>query len=132
MPNRAPYYPKVTLRVNMRSIHRFIHTLVMAAFGPSKPFPEAIIRHWDGNGRNSHPSNLVWGTYVENAEDMRRHGTLTQGEQRWNAVLTEDGVRQLRALRQGGLGYVEIGEKFGISRQQASEVARGLHWKHVS
>ena len=36
-----------------------------------------IVRHWDGNQRNNHYTNLKWGTQKDNTEDAIRHGTHT-------------------------------------------------------
>lgn len=47
-------------------VTRYIHHLVMAAFGDHKPAPYYQIDHIDGNKRNNCISNLEWVTPSEN------------------------------------------------------------------
>lgn len=62
----------VTVTINHRP--RTVHTLVMHAFvGP--PPEGSEVRHLDGDSTNCRLSNLAYGTPLENADDMRRHGT---------------------------------------------------------
>lgn len=51
-----------------------VHQLVCRTFHGDKPFPEAVIRHLDGNSFNNRASNLRWGTPAENSRDLVRHG----------------------------------------------------------
>lgn len=54
---------------------RAVHTLVADAFIPNPQF-YPLVRHLDGNPANNHAINLGWGTYVMNAADAQRHGTM--------------------------------------------------------
>lgn len=47
-------------------VTRYIHHLVMAAFGPHRPAPNYQIDHIDGNKNNNCISNLEWVTPSEN------------------------------------------------------------------
>lgn len=52
---------------------RYVHHLVLEAFaGPRPAGTEA--RHLDGVPNNNSVANLTWGTHVENAWDIIRHG----------------------------------------------------------
>lgn len=51
---------------NQGKTTRYIHHLVMAAFGDHKPAPYYQIDHIDGNKRNNCISNLEWVTPSEN------------------------------------------------------------------
>lgn len=52
----------------------FVHRLVLETFvGPCPPGMEAL--HRNGNPSDNSLSNLHWGTKIENAADMLRHGT---------------------------------------------------------
>lgn len=55
-----------------------IHRLVCAAFyGPASGAIHAC--HYDGDAHNNQVSNLRWGTPLENADDLRRHGRHRNG-----------------------------------------------------
>lgn len=64
----------VSLSRNGKTEVFHIHHLMMCAFTEGKPFPEAQIRHLDGNGLNNTLENLAWGTAQENADDRVHHG----------------------------------------------------------
>jgi hypothetical protein len=65
---------KVYLCKNGRPTTCLVHRLVLLAFvGPCPPGYECL--HDDGNPANNVLSNLHWGTPLENAQDMLRHGT---------------------------------------------------------
>jgi hypothetical protein len=67
-------YRKVTLRLDGRNFTRHVHALVAEAF--HGPRPDGMqVRHLDGDQLNNQASNLAWGSAVDNAADMRRHGT---------------------------------------------------------
>lgn len=68
-------YPVAYLhRGKRRTRHpKKIYRLMAATYlGPSPPDAK-LVRHLDGNSRNNHVSNLVWGTHAENMEDLRKH-----------------------------------------------------------
>lgn len=69
------------------------------------------------------PWHLTWKTRHENLRDKIKHGTSA-------IKLTEDDVRQIRALRPH-LTFVEIGQRFGISASAAHGVAARKTWRHV-
>jgi len=55
----------------------FVHRLVCGAWWG--PCPQGMeCRHLDGNPPNLAPSNLTWGTHLENILDKVRHGTVYQ------------------------------------------------------
>ena len=54
-----------------------------------------------------------------------------RGAQCHNAILSEDDVRLMRALRREGLSHQEIGDKFEVSDKQAWEITSYRNWKHV-
>ena len=86
-------YPDVRLRSNgvVKSIH--VHKLVGLAFiGERKAGMQ--IRHLDGNKKNNHISNLVYGTAKENGEDNARLGVMRRGENVNTSVITEDQAKK--------------------------------------
>lgn len=68
----AAGYHNHTLSVAGQPIFTYAHVLVMEAF--VGPRPEGlIIRHWDDDKSNNVVSNLLYGTYLDNARDAKRN-----------------------------------------------------------
>lgn len=75
--------------------HRPVHQLVLAAFVGPVPSGEEV-RHLDGQAGNNHLSNLTYGTPLENAADMKRHGTqywASRSHCKWGHEFTPENTR---------------------------------------
>lgn len=72
--------------------------------------------------------HLFLGTQADNMRDMTSKGRGRRGEQRWNAKLTEQQVREIRATTGSLAG---ISARFCISRRNASDIRRRETWKHI-
>lgn len=108
----------------------YIHRLVLLAFA-GKPQTNQISRHLDGNRKNNKLINLAWGTPLENRQDALRHGTIQRGEDRYNAILTECSVRQIRAALLRSESYSTIAAKFNVSPRTVLDVKTRRTWAHV-
>jgi hypothetical protein len=130
LPVSKGYY-RIGLRKNGKQVKVFVHRLVLEAFaGPCPDGMEA--RHLDGDGKNNHISNLVWGTSVENRHDRIKHGTHNIGEDHGMTSLTVKEVKQIKKLlKEGELYERQIGEMFEVSRDVVSKIKQGRNWKHV-
>lgn len=89
------------------------------------------VRHLDGNKRNNHYTNLVWGTSQENADDRERHGTLVRGEKHARARFDEILVLLIRDLHADGLGQSAIGRWVGENKSRIHEIIHRITWKHI-
>jgi hypothetical protein len=81
------------------------------------------------------PKHLFLGTHQDNMADMhaKRRGSKLRGEQKWNAKLTEDDVREIRAAyRNGNTSRRKLAAQFGMSRTHIGNIVRGEKWKHVA
>jgi hypothetical protein len=67
-------YLAVTLYADGNVRKARIHTLVAESFIGPKPEDATMVCHGDGNHDNNHPSNLRWGTQLDNMADVKRHG----------------------------------------------------------
>jgi hypothetical protein len=76
------------------------------------------------------PAHLFVGTKADNSRDMRLKGRSTKGTQRWNAKLTDEAVRQIRAdvVR----SHAEVAIALGVSRRLVRLVRDGAIWQHVT
>jgi hypothetical protein len=104
-----------------------VHDLVLEAF--VGPRPEGMqCRHMDGSKTNNVPSNLQWGTPLENSRDKATHGTQCRGRAIYKAVLNEDMVRALR--RDTGM-LREIAERHGLPISTVGHVRSRRTWAWV-
>lgn len=143
-PQRDPKrYPCVTLSKDGVPFLRSVHTLVALHFIGPKPSPVHEVRHLDGDNLNPRVDNLAWGTRKDNAIDRDRHGRTLRGpdhgmygrglkgEENGFSKLTEENVRQIRALAQSGTPQRQIAKTFHITQ---GIVWRAIHrkaWAHV-
>lgn len=102
--------------------------LCIELYGPS-PTPKHQAAHSCGNGHLAcvNPKHLYWATPKQNVQDMINHGTYYRGPR---PRLTANEVRQIRST-QGKRTATEVAAFFGITPRVASEVARGITYKHV-
>lgn len=88
------------------------------------------------------PAHLFLGTAKDNMVDARDKGRMRGprlvGRQQSQAKLTEDAVREIRAVyaRRSGAKVpdgtrVSLARKFGVSVNLISHVAAGIDWRHV-
>lgn len=67
-------YHRVVLMRNGKKTTRYVHDLIVAAFGMHKKKGDQV-RHLDGNKNHNTAKNLQPGTPKENGEDRVKHGT---------------------------------------------------------
>ena len=125
-----PYY-QVGLTRDGKQKYYAIHVLVLSAFVGPRPSNLMWGRHLDGSPLNNHASNLAWGTAKENSADSIRHGTRPRGESVVYSKLTDEAVREIRALRRRGLTYKSISDRYGMSISAIESVTSARTWKHV-
>ena len=76
--------------------------------------------------------HLFVGTRAENMADARAKGRTTVGEKHRRAKLTNESVREIRAMRDRGLKLREIAGSFAISIAQVHNIVIRKHWGHLS
>lgn len=155
-------YLRVTMQVSsQKSAVRYVHSLVLEAFVLDRP-KGLQCRHLDGNRENNAVENLAWGTAIENALDKELHGTVARGERHgWHtnphliprgdrhgsrtcpdrvprgvahgrSKLTDDAVREMRALHASGVSYSKLALRFSLTKGNVGKVIRGEQWAHVA
>lgn len=106
-----------------------VHHLVLEAFvGPCPDRMEC--RHLNNIRDDNRPSNLAWGTVVENTEDRMVGGTQPIGEAHGCAVLTEADVLEIRALR-GVMAGTAVARKYGMGHSTIYAIWSRRLWKHL-
>lgn len=118
-----------------RTAHRISYEM---AFGP---IPEGlIVCHTCDNPPCVRPKHFFLGSHKDNAQDAVRkrrspHHANPDSyrhiarETHPMAKLTEADVATIRQLRREGYLLREIGDRFGMSQNQISRIARGEAWK---
>lgn len=121
-------YPRVTVAENIK---KQVHSLVCLAFHGQK-LPGQQIRHLDNDKRNSCPSNLVYGTARENADDSIKHGSQ-RGSKNGRSKLNETDVAEMRQLfREEKMTQTQLAKKYGVSQPCIFLALQGtVVWKHV-
>lgn len=128
-PNRYGYC-RVVLWGGRKRTRKHVHVLVLEAFvGPRPEGKHAC--HNDGVRHNNKLSNLRWGTASENQMDRHKHGTACRGKENYNTHLTESDVLEIRRQAIAGEPFKNIGERFGITKTGAANIAAGKSWGHL-
>ena len=82
------------------------------------------------------PDHLFRGTHADNMADMvakgrqatgLRNGTHVHG----HTTLTEEQVREIVAMAEGGAYQQEIADAMGINQTMVSHILRGTRWGHL-
>jgi hypothetical protein len=128
-------YKQVNLRRGHKRVAMAVHRLVALAFlGPISS--DFLVVHLNGNRLDCRPSNLELTTpagVVQHATDLGLSWPAhARGESNPSAKLTEDEVRQMRALRQQGVSAAELGRRFGVTERSAHRVVTRRDWGHVA
>ncbi len=124
-------YCYVTVYRHRKAWRALLHRLVLRAFvGPCPDGMEA--RHFPSNDRtNCRIDNLCWGTREQNVQDRADMGMTPKGTDRWNAVLDEPKVLEIRRRREDGEHLRDLASEFGVSKSLIGAIHTRTAWKHI-
>lgn len=105
-----------------------VHAEVLRAFAGARPAGKEA-RHLDGHPANNRLTNLRWGTVAENTADKHRHSRMRNRKRHWSAKVGYKEVTLIRKLCARKVLQRVIAARFGIGKQQVSNIARRVHWK---
>lgn len=108
-------------RVTIEGTARLVHRLLLSAF-VRPPTEYEVGRHLDDDPTNNALENLAWGTYGDNAADMRRNGNGRTGRPR---KLTDEQCAGIRSARAAGSTMATIAADFGVSVSLVSRIISG-------
>jgi hypothetical protein len=79
------------------------------------------------------PEHLFLGTHDENMDDCRAKERHAHGVRQSHAKLTDGTTEEIRRLYATGDYYQwELGEIYGVSQTNVSQITRRKTWKHVA
>lgn len=99
--------------------------------------PDALwVLHKCDNPPCVRPDHLFLGTQFDNMADAASKGRMPGpglcGENVATAKLTEQDVREIRALHESGMPQRAIARRFRVTRQNVRCIVRRITWKEVS
>jgi hypothetical protein len=126
-------YRSVFLRKegDIKPYRRLVHRLVAISFIPN-PKTLSDVAHNDGNPRNNCVGNLRWSTHQDNQLDMRRHGTMQDGQKSCTCKLSPEVVLEIRGRVRAGGTQRKLAVEYGISTAQLSRIVNGHRWKSIT
>lgn len=119
-------YKVVCLRIRNKQITCRVNRLVLIAW---KPKGRGICRHLNGDKLDNRVCNLAWGSYKENTEDSKKHGTFPIGEKVHNAKLS---AKDVRAIRSSTLPVKELAVKYQVTNATIRAVFKRKLWSHLT
>lgn len=130
-------YPRLTLKMNQRSIGCDVHRLVAEAFLGKCPTGYEV-NHKDGNRANPCLENLEYVTRAENAQHAQRkrrqqpHGTSRENLHR--CVLSDSEVRAIRAAvrNKPEMSRTALAHKYKVSKSTITHVVNRITYNRVT
>lgn len=112
----------------MREAHRIGWT-----YANPEPPGDSEVRHTCDNPPCQNPAHWELGTHLDNMQDMqvRDRAGRVRGSKHGKSKLTEQAVRQIRALYAVGHTQTSIAKVFGVTSANISEIVRGRTWQHI-
>lgn len=126
-------YALVVLNKNGVRSSQYVHRLVLEAFiGPCPWGLEAC--HGNGNRKDNRAANLRWDTAKANCADRSKHGNwaVAKGEHCYNAVLTEEDVKQILRATTNGDSAQTLAKQYSVSKGTIYDIRQGRRWKHIT
>ena len=118
------------MRIDGKTV-RVTRVICEREHGPP-PTDRHVAAHSCANGHLACISkrHLRWATPAENAADTVLHGNSNFGERQWQAKLTAEKVKEIRA-RLGTARQKDLANEFGVSRTAISAISTGRNWTHA-
>lgn len=123
-------YLYVTVRVNGKSPHKSVHSLVALAFHGECPDGHEC-RHKNGKNDDNRADNVCYGTPKDNALDKVSHGTHQFGASVNGAKLNDSLVLLIKSRVGSGESQRQVAISLGISPATVCCLLKGKTWKHV-
>lgn len=125
-------YTVTQLSKNDERKYYLTHRLVLTVFVSPPPFEKAQCNHKNGIRDDNRLENLEWVTASQNQlYSYAMFGRDTRGEKNSRAKLTEEQIKEIRALLQQRVAQRLIAEQFKISQSLVSAINVRKSWGHI-
>lgn len=116
-------------KIDVDGVETYAHRYVCSKVHGPAPSEKHQAAHSCGNGHLAciTPKHLYWATHTRNQADRLAHGTHNRGTRQWMCRLTEDKVREIRAL-EGRMKSTQAGEAFGVTPRQIRAIWQRKAW----
>ena len=138
-------YGNTTFNGRKIPLHRKVYCVANGV--PPESISGLVVRHKCDNPRCINPDHLIVGTHQDNMNDMADRGRSNRigwhsvdhsqieycrGENKPNAVWTNDKVRECRALwASGDYKQTELAARYGCRQTDISRIVNRHAWKHI-
>lgn len=103
---------------------KYVHRIAAALFLALDRSSDLYVLHECDNRACFNPAHLRLGTQADNMLDAARKG-------RMKSKLTREDVVEIKRLLSEGQTHKSIGERYGVTKENIGQIARGKTWKHV-
>lgn len=116
-----------------RRMNKGVHRLVCETFHGPCPPGKRVAAHRDGSRTNNVPENVYWASDRENQLDRHKHGTGMAGGANPRAILTAEGVANIRAAPSTSGVISKLSERYGVTRSTIASLRcrNPRNWKGV-
>ena len=105
-----------------------VHRLICRTFYGQPHMADAQVRHMDGNPQNNNPSNLDWGTQMDNWFDRKYHGR-GMGEEHFASKVTHS---QAMDIRQSTKSQRQLAHIYNVSQPTIQAIKTERYWKDIT
>lgn len=115
----------MSLILNGRRIHRYLHRLVAEAFIPN-PCGYPVVRHLNDDPSDNEPENLAWGTQLDNVHDCILNGHFQ--------YFSKEDIERANEVRRTPIVAIRLrdGKKFAFVSQQEASRQLGISQTSIS
>ena len=123
----AKGYISISMCHKNKKVTRNAHRIICEAFH-GVPNPSTLqTRHLDGNPNNNVPTNLGWGTQMENWADREAHGHGIKGEKHHDAKFTNEERKSIRwAVEKGLCSQRHAARVLGVTQSTIFAICHGV------
>lgn len=118
-------YKKVHCRDGKKK-HFTLHRMIAKTF-LLNPLNDNEVRHLDGIKKNNSPSNLAWGTRIQNVKDKIIHRTYYKGGK--SLKLNSKKVIEIRFKSSQGESFKSLAREYCVSAHHIRNIVNRSKWK---